>query len=283
MKKGFVLLRSWRGILGVLMFSMLIFLVGWKAADVLAQNAGGSEAGAKTLQTEDTPGAKLTLSTPPVEAGPFVPSEAGSNAMGVGETGSDQRTQALPSGGASPYGPSEGGTNAPASPDPAMGATAAWPTHWYTIVGTAFIPSDSGITYQYGYNGCVRPTSNGFWRASINVPDGSVLKFIYFNYENDVNSMSSTAWVTAYKYDGTTYDLGWVTSRPYSTTGTGYYFDLSAEFTSTVNNLTYGYVFIWSGANVTTPATQATQRLCSVQVGYIPPPVFGVALPLITK
>jgi hypothetical protein len=151
----------------------------------------------------------------------------------------------------------------------------SWPTHWYTVVGAVFQPANSGYSYQYGYNGCVKSDTSGYWRASVNLPDKSVAKYIYINYENDAYASNSTAWLSKYRYDGSTYDLKWVNSRNYTTTGTGYYFDLSGEFTDTVDNLQYGYVFIWSGS--------ATQRLCSVQVGYYAPSAFGAVLPLIMR
>ena len=38
----------------------------------------------------------------------------------------------------------------------------AWPKNWYTVVGTVFLPSNSGYSYQYGYNGCVKSNSPGY-------------------------------------------------------------------------------------------------------------------------
>ena len=110
-----------------------------------------------------------------------------------------------------------------------------------------------------------------------------MLKYIYINYLNNLNSPATTGYVVEYRYDGTTTDLQGVSSRAYSTTGTGYYFDLSPEFTATVDNLTYGYVFVWTGPQLTDPGTQSPQYLCSLQVGYYPPSIFGVALPVVTR
>ena len=48
------------------------------------------------------------------------------------------------------------------------------------------------------------------------------------------------AWLTKYKYNGSTYDLPYAVTSNYTTTGTGYYFALSPEITETVDNLQYG-------------------------------------------
>lgn len=150
-----------------------------------------------------------------------------------------------------------------------------WPTHWYTVVGAVFQPANSGYSYQYGNSGCLKSNSSGYWRASVNLPDKSVVKYLYINYKNDMYSSNSTAWLTRYKYNGDYNDLVSVNSRNYTTTNVGYFMDLSGEFTETIDNLQYGYVFIWNGST--------TQRLCSVRVGYYAPSAFGAVLPLIMR
>jgi len=161
-------------------------------------------------------------------------------------------------------------------PQRPLSPQAAWPDNWYTIAGSVFLPANSGYSYQYGNSGCLKSNSPGYWRASVNLPDGSVAKYLYINYKNDMYSNNSTAYLTKYKYNGDYNDLVSVNSRNYTTTGvTGYFLDLSGEFTETIDNLQYSYTFIWSGST--------TQRLCSVRVGYYPPSIFGVALPLVTK
>ena len=162
------------------------------------------------------------------------------------------------------------------SPQLPLSPQAPWPNYWYTIAGSVFLPANSGYSYQYGNTGCLKSNSPGYWRASVNLPDGSVAKYLYINYKNDMYSANSTAYLTKYKSDGDYLDLASVNSRNYTTTGvTGYFLDLSGEFTETIDNLQYSYTFIWSGST--------TQRLCSVRVGYYPPSIFGVALPLVIK
>jgi len=162
------------------------------------------------------------------------------------------------------------------SPQRPLSPQAPWPEYWYTIAGAVFQPANSGYDYQYGNSGCLKSNSPGYWRAHVNLPDGSVVKYLYINYKNDMYSANSAAYLTKYKSDGDYADLAAVSSRTYTTTGvTGYFIDLSGEFTATIDNLQYSYTFIWSGST--------TQRLCAVRVGYYPPSIFGVALPLVTK
>jgi hypothetical protein len=267
-------------VLGLLILGVAVSLAGWKASGVLAQGGGGSEPGARTVQDDPGPGDKLALTTLPANEASFASSEPGASTIQLGETSPGMRVPASPPSAGTYHGPSEEGVGIPSLPDSPAGPGSPWPTHWYTVAGATFLPSSSGMTYQYGYNGCVHPTSNGYWRASVNLPDQSVLKYLYINYCNDdLTSLHTTGWVTKYKYDGTPTDLAWVNSRAGSVTGAGFYFDLSTEFTEAVDNLAYAYVFIWSGQGIAgTP-----QYLCSLQVGYYPPSIFGLALPTVLK
>ncbi len=160
---------------------------------------------------------------------------------------------------------------------PAADATdAAVPGHWYAVAGSVFLPANSGYSYQYGNTGCLKSNTAGYWRAPINLPDGVVLKYLSFSYKNDMYSNNSTAYVTKYQTNGDYADLVAVNSRNYTTTGgMGHFTDVSAEITSTVDNLNYAYTFIWSGST--------TQRLCSLRIAYIPASIFGVALPLVLR
>ncbi len=159
---------------------------------------------------------------------------------------------------------------------PAKPSAGPFPTHWYTVLGAVFQPANSGYSYQYGNSGCLKSNSPGYWRASVNLPDGSIAKYLYIDYKNDMYSNNSTAYLTKYKYNGDYADLAAVTSRTYTVTaGTGYFIDLSGEFTQTIDNLQYGYSFIWSGS--------ISQRLCSVKLGYYPPSGFALALPIVTR
>ncbi len=158
---------------------------------------------------------------------------------------------------------------------PSSVSSAPFPRYWFSVIGSTFQPSSSGYSYAYPGVGCLNPSTGGQWRASVNLPDGSVAKFVYFNYYNSATSAASTVWLTRYQYNGTYQDLLYLVSRPGSTTGAGYYWDLSAEITATINNASNGYAFVWSGST--------TQSLCSAQVGYYPPYVMGSALPMVAN
>lgn len=153
----------------------------------------------------------------------------------------------------------------------------AAPLKWYSVAGAFFFPSGSGYTYSYPGVGCIHSATSGQWRAGINLPDGSVVKAMYINYYNGTTSGNSRLWFTRYHWSGTFNDIGLVDSRTGASTGAGYFYDVNNSIAAlnTIDNLNYAYVFVWSGST--------TQNLCQVQVGYIPPPIFGSALPMILR
>jgi hypothetical protein len=232
---------SWKKIAGLCLLALIVFGIGWKASSVLAQGGAGSEPGATAVPPAGTAAQERAL--------PVRSAQSGSNGLSKAMPG-------LPL------------TAAPAAPN-------LWPTNWYTMVGAAFQPQDSTITYNYGFGGCIHPTSYGSWRASVNIPDGSVIKYIYITYRNTVDSTASSYWLTSYRYDATINDLITMTSRPGSVSGAGVFSDLSTEITRTVDNLGYGYAFVWDGS--------ATQDLCAMLVGYIPPARYYSMLPLVVR
>jgi hypothetical protein len=196
--------------------------------------------------------------------------------LAAAESPGSAKPRSLPQSSSKPVPTSEPGlAELSVQPQSLLAPQAAWPKYWYTVVGAVFLPANSDYSYQYGNSGCIKSNSPGYWRASVNLPDGSVAKYLYINYYNGMYSANSTAWLTKYRYNGDYDDLVSVNSRNYTTTNVGYFLDLSGEFTETIDNLQYGYVFIWNGST--------TQRLCSVRLGYYPPSVFGVALPMIIK
>ncbi len=119
------------------------------------------------------------------------------------------------------------------------------------------------------------------WRFPVNIPDGSVIKHIVINYENFTDSTPTTVWLTRYGTDGNHADLASATSRGDAVTGAGFFSDASDDLagaTSIVDNQNFGYMFVWSGTGGV-----STQRLCSAQVAYYAPSIFGMSLPLVTK
>ena len=145
---------------------------------------------------------------------------------------------------------------------------------WYTMAGAVFIPWSNTMTWSYGGNGCLQPTTAGYWRASFNIPDGSLLEQLYFGFYNSAGSLASSANLYAYGYTGSATQIATVDSVPGSTY-TGYSYIGVPISDVKVDNLNNAYTLTWSGST--------TQQLCYIQVGYIPTNAFGLALPLIRK
>ena len=156
----------------------------------------------------------------------------------------------------------------PASPDATI--------KWYTVAGAGFIPYTNSLTWTYGGSGCLAPSSVGYWRANINLPDGSVLKQIYFGFYNSASSTTSTTFIYKYNYTGAATPVVQLDSTPGSS-GTGYKWTSASIAGSgeTVYNFTNAYMFSWSGSG--------NQQLCYIQVGYVPPSIFALALPAVTR
>jgi hypothetical protein len=286
LKNGTFRIGLWVRVLAAIVLLLAAFGAGWKTSGVSAQGPIGSEPGALSEQTNGIPPDKQASSSE--KAGLSVPSELG--AVALRANAAEPTTRTMPSDvEAGPYNPSETGASlnqanatgltrqlptSLAAPADQATVTATYPTHWYTVAGTAFNPSNSSTSYVYDALGCVSATSGGQWRAMINLPDGAVLKYAWFIYRNDATSTSSTAWVTRYLWSGQTTDLTTMNSIAYNGT-VGNFATVSAEFTSTVDNYNYAYVFVWNGST--------NQELCQMQIGYYPPPSFGVALPMVNK
>jgi hypothetical protein len=149
-------------------------------------------------------------------------------------------------------------------------------TKWYTIAGAGFIPYTNSLIWTYGGSGCLAPTTGGYWRANINLPDGAIMKSAYFGFYNSVSSTASTAYIYRYNYLGTIDAVLQLTSTPGSTS-TGYHsvYGTIASPGETIVNYTNAYMFSWSGSG--------NQELCYIQVGYTPAPVFGNFLPSTQK
>lgn len=149
------------------------------------------------------------------------------------------------------------------------------PGYWFTVMGAAFAPASSTMSYTLTDRGCLQPSTAGKWYANVNLPDGSIIEYISFGYDNTSSSTASTVWLTRYSTEGSSFDLSTMGSKPGISTGAGYFSDTSPEFEipETVDNLTYAYAFVWGGST--------TQALCSLKVGYVSPTVYGVAIPLI--
>ncbi len=145
---------------------------------------------------------------------------------------------------------------------------------WYITAGALFLPSSSFMTWGYGGSGCLYPTFEGTWRASIHLPDGAVLKSLWIGYYNSALSLASRGYLYSYGYDGTLIQIVDMPTRSGAVI-TGYQWDTFYFPDVIVDNFNNSYAFAWSGST--------NQQLCYMQVNYTPPPFFGAALPLTVK
>ena len=148
-------------------------------------------------------------------------------------------------------------------------------TTWFSSSGTTFVPASSTITYNYGGAGCV-DTSAGYdaWRGSVNIPHGSTITGMWFNYANEVEDpVDSTIYLRRYSYSGAYQD---VVAIQGTYTGIGNKTQPNYSVANNiVDNFNYAYVLVWVG--------QTQQNLCGVNLGFIAPPIWLNALPLITR
>jgi hypothetical protein len=147
---------------------------------------------------------------------------------------------------------------------------------YFRLVGTAFNPRTSATTFAYNSNGCIYETggSDNRFMAPLLIPDGSVIKYLRFYYDDTSSGSNLTAWITRYQPGVSSEDLTSVTSI----TNTGYGTTLSPEITHTVDLTNWAYTII-----VAPNANAATNSICGIRVAYYAPPIFGTFLPVVRK
>lgn len=148
-------------------------------------------------------------------------------------------------------------------------------TTWWSSSGTTFVPSSSSITYNYAGFGCVDTGAiQDVWRGQVNLPNGSTIETMWFNYTNQISDpVDTTIILRRYKFNGAYDDILSVVG---SIAGFGYHSSptTSVQF-NVVDNFTYTYVLVWTG--------RPDQNLCGVNIGYVAPPIYLNALPMITR
>lgn len=146
---------------------------------------------------------------------------------------------------------------------------------WWSNSGTSYVPASSSVVYTYGGAGCVDTGADyDVWRGSVNIPHGSTITGMYFNYANEITDPTdSTLYLRRYRYSGTYDDILSVIG---TYTGTGNHTHWTATVANNlVDNYNYAYVLVWSG--------RMQQNLCGVNLQYTPPPIFINALPMIKR
>ncbi len=148
-------------------------------------------------------------------------------------------------------------------------------TSWWSASGTTFVPASSTITYNYGGEGCVDTGADwDVWRGQVNLPQGSTITSMFFNYQNEVaDPVDTTIYLRRYSYAGTYEDILLIQGVG---TGIGNHWGYTSTVANNVvGNSAYAYVLVWVG--------RTQQNLCSVNIGYTPPPFFLNALPMINR
>ena len=148
---------------------------------------------------------------------------------------------------------------------------------WYSTSGTNFVPSSSSITYSYGGSGCVNTGADGnIWRGDINLPHGSKITAMYFNYNNEIEAPAdSIIYIYRYMYNGD-YQVILTINGTYDGIGNHTHWSSDVDtLYNTVDNFNYAYVLVWWG--------MTQQNLCGVNLRYTPPPIYLQALPMIKR
>jgi hypothetical protein len=149
---------------------------------------------------------------------------------------------------------------------------------YFTVAGSSFLPATNTINWTYGGVGCIHPTATGYWRAGINIPDGSIIDYMWVGYFVTETSTPTTGFLYSFSDSGVAVPLAQVTTIAGSASYTGFKYVGITMAPLTLNNLNNAYAFAWSGA---TPAS--VTELCYFEVEYTPYNAFNVALPNISK
>ncbi|HOZ37768.1 MAG TPA: hypothetical protein PLH64_03370 [Anaerolineaceae bacterium] len=147
-------------------------------------------------------------------------------------------------------------------------------TYWSTS-GYSFVPGASTITYFYGAAGCVDTGADyDVWRESVNVPHGSTIVGMWFNYNNEiVDPPDSEIYLMRYGYWGS-YEMLLHVAGTHPETG-AHTESTYTVINALVDNNNYSYFLVWDG--------KMQQELCGVNLEYTPPPIFFNALPMINR
>lgn len=169
----------------------------------------------------------------------------------------------------------------PALPDngPDARTTANAPTatfSYYRLVGTAFNPRTSTTTFAYNFNGCVYETggADNRFMAPLLIPEGSIIKFVRFYYDDTSAATDLTAYLTRYQPGVANEDLTSVDS----TGSAGYGSILSPEITHTVDLANWAYTII-----IAPNGNASTNSFCGIRVAYYAPSIFGSFLPTVYR
>jgi hypothetical protein len=155
-------------------------------------------------------------------------------------------------------------------------ALGAGPTFIH-IAGSTFTPLYGDTNPQYVFAGCTyadsASTAHAIYNFPLTLPNGSTITSLRFYY-NDTSASDGTLRLREMD-DGNNFNEIAVVS---STGSSGLGYNTVTGLTHVVDYVNYSYVLQYY-ANV----IGSTMQLCGVRIGYIPPGIFGVALPIVQK
>ncbi|HQQ76574.1 MAG TPA: hypothetical protein PLB01_04410 [Thermoanaerobaculia bacterium] len=139
------------------------------------------------------------------------------------------------------------------------------------VLGTDFQPRTSATTYAYNFNGCIYNVagSDNRFVAHVDLPQGAILKYARFYFDDTSAPIDMTLWLTKYQPGVTSVDITSVSSSG----SAGYGTTLSPEINPTnppteiVDNTSWSYALI-----VAPNALGAATSFCGARVAYFPPP-----------
>lgn len=170
-----------------------------------------------------------------------------------------------------PLSPDSNDVTQPAAPE-APDAVAA--TSYQHVSGSVFVPLWDTAQAVYAGSGCKYLTgSNLFLNSPLNLPYKSTVTQLRLYYK-DTSASNGTLWLARYD-DG----LAYTYLITLTTTGSGGWGTATASANLLLDYDNYSYTLVWSSAGVASPSLQ----FCGFRVGYTPPSIFGVALPVLTK
>ncbi|MGI6258318.1 MAG: hypothetical protein ACOYKC_00450 [Anaerolineaceae bacterium] len=154
---------------------------------------------------------------------------------------------------------------------------------YFNAVGINFVPFTSELTWYYGLRGCLGSSYSGHVKKQfsipVNVPYNAQGKYIHLTYWNRRTSPDNgPIMVKLYRryYNSSDIELVKGFSLENSTAGYRYdFFSLSDHYFNT----SYWFYYL----EITLPPGEATREFCGVQISYINPPLFPVAIPIVEK
>ena len=153
---------------------------------------------------------------------------------------------------------------------------------YFNAVGINFVPHDSDLTYYNGLNGCLGSYYvggvNKVFSITVNVPDNVKGNFIYLTYNNTVEDPSGSVYVVLWRRFYNSPDTQKVKQIELTQSGEGWH---NESFQ--INDVTFNTNYWLYWLEIYLPPEGATREFCGVQISYIKPPIFPVALPMIQR